>query len=48
MKDTLSELEYLREENRRLRENNIQLTAIIRQMRVTLNRLIQYYITYGK
>lgn len=48
MKDTLSELEYLREENRRLRENNVQLTAIIRQMRVTLNRLIQYYITYGK
>ena len=43
-----SELEYLREENRKLRENNEKLTAIAEQMRKTLDRLIQRYITDGR
>ena len=48
MNGAMSELEYLREENRRLREKNEKLTAIVAQMRVTLDRLIRRYITLGK
>lgn len=38
-----SELELLREENRRLREDNEKLMQIIAQMKVTLNRLVNRY-----
>lgn len=48
MNGAKSELEYLREENRRLKENNEKLAAIVNQMRVTLDRLIRRYITSGE
>ena len=35
----------LEEENRRLREENAKLLAIIDQMRMTINRLIGRYMT---
>ena len=35
----------LEEENRRLREDNEKLLAIIDQMKITINRLIGRYMT---
>ena len=34
----------LEQENQRLREDNEKLLSIIAQMKVTLNRLVKYYI----
>lgn len=39
-----NELEELREENRRLREDNEKLLQILAQMKVTLNRLVNRYL----
>ena len=38
-------VEQLQEENRRLKEDNEMLLNIVVQMRVTLNRLVNRYIT---
>ncbi|MCI8511522.1 MAG: hypothetical protein HFE83_05925 [Lachnospiraceae bacterium] len=35
----------LEDENRRLRDDNEKLLNIITQMKVTLDRLVNYYIT---
>ena len=42
--DLMGELEKLRQENVRLKEDNDMLMNIIAQMRVTLNRLVNRYI----
>lgn len=39
------ELERLTEENRKLKENNEMLLNIVVQMKVTLNRLVNRYVT---
>ncbi|MCI8452998.1 MAG: hypothetical protein HFE84_00065 [Lachnospiraceae bacterium] len=35
----------LKDENRRLRDDNEKLLNIITQMKITLDRLVNYYIT---
>lgn len=42
--ELMGELEKLREENVKLKEDNDMLMSIIDQMRTTLNRLINRYI----
>lgn len=42
--DLMGEMEKLRQENVRLKEDNDMLMSIIAQMRVTLNRLVNRYI----
>ncbi len=44
MEKQLKELESLKEENRKLREENQLLLDIIAQMKTTLNRLICRYV----
>lgn len=39
------ELERLTEENRKLKEDNEMLLNIVVQMKVTLNRLVNRYVT---
>lgn len=43
--DAKGELEMLRTENKRLREDNEMLLGILAQMKVTLNRLVNRYIS---
>lgn len=42
--DLMGEMEKLRKENVKLKEDNDMLMSIIAQMRVTLNRLVNRYI----
>ncbi len=42
--DLMGEMEKLRNENVKLKEDNDMLMSIIAQMRVTLNRLVNRYI----
>lgn len=42
--DLMGEMEKLKRENKRLKEDNDMLMSIIAQMRVTLNRLVNRYI----
>lgn len=42
--DLMGELERLKKENQKLKEDNDMLMSIIAQMRVTLNRLVNRYI----
>ena len=42
--DLMGEMEKLKQENVRLKEDNDMLMSIIAQMRVTLNRLVNRYI----
>lgn len=42
--DLMGEMERLRKENLKLKEDNDMLMSIIAQMRVTLNRLVNRYI----
>lgn len=42
--DLMGEMERLRKENVKLKEDNDMLMSIIAQMRVTLNRLVNRYI----
>lgn len=39
------ELQWLTEENRKLKEDNEMLLNIVVQMKVTLNRLVNRYVT---
>ncbi|MCD8225040.1 MAG: hypothetical protein LUC99_09415 [Clostridiales bacterium] len=45
MNITMTEVEKLAEENRRLKEENEKLLDIVAQMKVTLNRLVNRYIS---
>lgn len=45
MSMNMEELERLKEENRKLKEDQEQLLNIVVQMKVTLNRLVTRYIT---
>ncbi len=45
MENTAGELKRLREENRKLKEDNEKLLDIMIQMKVTLNRLVNRYVT---
>jgi len=45
MENTAGELKRLREENRKLKEENEKLLDIMIQMKVTLNRLVNRYVT---
>lgn len=42
--DLMGEMEKLKRENQKLKEDNDMLLSIIAQMRVTLNRLVSRYI----
>lgn len=42
--DLMGEMEKLKRENQKLKEDNDMLISIIAQMRVTLNRLVNRYI----
>ncbi len=42
---TAEEAKRLEEENRKLREDNEMLLDIVVQMKVTLNRLVNRYVT---
>lgn len=44
MNGNLEEMRRLEEENRKLKEDNEMLLGIVGQMRVTLNRLVNYYV----
>lgn len=48
MNGNLEEIRRLEEENRRLKEDNEMLMNIIGQMRTTLNRLVNRYVTEQK
>lgn len=45
MNGNLEEMRRLEEENRRLKADNEMLMNIVTQMRTTLNRLMERYIT---
>lgn len=42
--DLMGEMEKLKKENVKLKEDNDMLMSIIDQMRITLNRLVNRYI----
>lgn len=45
MNENLEKMRRLEEENRRLKEDNEMLLNIVVQMRTTLNRLVNRYIS---
>lgn len=45
MGNTLDEMKKLEAENQKLREDNEMLLNIVVQMKVTLNRLVNRYVT---
>ena len=45
MSNVTDELKRLEEENRKLKEDNEMLLNIVVQMKVTLNRLVNRYVT---
>ena len=45
MGNTMDEMKRLEEENQKLKEDNEMLLNIVVQMKVTLNRLVNRYVT---
>lgn len=45
MNNVMEELKRLEDENRKLKEDNEMLLNIVVQMKVTLNRLVNRYVT---
>lgn len=45
MNNVMDELKRLEDENRKLKEDNEMLLNIVVQMKVTLNRLVNRYVT---